>query len=211
MLFPASIFTEYEPLSAHRVRNLVANNALHFADQKCNTLVNWVAPRVAATGNKRVRSPNPISTSWARAAIFGPHRLTLRADGAPYTLRIALAGATATGGTSVEFGLVLVPDPALGAELLEDAASRISGFGATFAATTSTTPNWLAVAQGASSFVPSNTLARGRSVRSTLVDTGGAPALVELVEAWTVVWAKSASAVVAPEVWGVHVSEYVGL
>jgi hypothetical protein len=212
MRFPAGFGAAREPLTAHRARGIYANNALHFADTKCNHWVNWVAPKAAAVGgNVLVRIPNPITTTWSRVAVFGPFPMTLRADGTPYPVRMELLGATASGGTAVEFGCALVAEVAHGADLIEDAGSRIDGFGVVYSSTSSATPAWLTAAQGAVFFTPSTSLVgRGRKLRSTLVDTGGAPANVETTEVYVVAWGKSASAIVAPRIYGMHVSEYVG-
>lgn len=203
--FPATLLDSLEPVSAHRARNLVANNALHYADAKCSHLVNWVAPTSAGSGKDLTRRPDPISTDYTRLGAWGPVRITRKDDGTPYTVRLRLHAAVAgAAGVACTFAVILVPDLPSSLGLV---GTVTSGLGATFS-TTSLTPAWLSVVDGADVFVPSRFALRARR---TLVDTGGAETEVELAETYVAVFAKSANpATTAPVLYGVHVSEYVG-
>ncbi|UJR81496.1 hypothetical protein [Sandaracinus amylolyticus] len=212
VLLPSTRLEGRESLSSHALR-LLASNAHHLADQRCNHLVNWVAPKIslASPGQTTVvaRIPNPVSTSFVRVAMYGPLPLTPRDEGRSYPLRLELAGAASSAGTAVTFAAVLVPAPTLGTDYVTD-SSIIANRGVIFAATTSTTPAWLAAASGSKFFeLDPSIVAEGWGARPTLRDTGGEPASVDTCEAWLVIYAKSAGPV-TPRVYGVHLSEYVG-
>lgn len=203
--FPEWVFDDREPVTAHRARNLVANNALHYADTKCSHMVNWLAPSEAASGKDLSRRPDPVSTDYTRLGAWGPFRITRRDDGAPYTMRLRLrAGVDGVAGVTCTFALVVVPDLPSSLGLVGTVAA---GLGATYT-TTSLTPAWLSVVDGADVFVPSrHALRRYR----TLVDTGGADIEAEVATVHVAVFAKSANAATTtPVLYGVHVSEYVG-
>lgn len=203
--FPATLLDGREPLTAHRARNLIANNALHYADTKCSHLVNWMAPDSTASAKDLTRRPSPVSTDYTRLGAWGPHRITRKDDGTPYTVRLRLHAAVAgVAGVDCTFALVLVPDLPSSLGLVGTVAT---GLGATFV-TSSLTPDWLTVTDGADVFVPSrHTMRRYR----TLVDTGGADTEVEVASLYVAVFAKSANpATTTPVLYGVHVSEYIG-
>lgn len=202
MRFPDWVFDGREPVTAHRARNLVANNALHYADAKCSHLVNWMA--ATGSGKTLSRSPDPVSSDYTRLGAWGPVRLTRKADGTPYTVRMRLNAGMFGGGALCTFALVLVPDLPSSLGLV---GTVVTGLGATYT-TTSLTPAWLSVVDGADVFVPSRHALRRRRM---LVDTGGADTEVEVAETYVAVFAKSANpATTTPVLYGVHVSEYVG-
>lgn len=200
---PAGRLDYTNDVSSRALRKLVSN-AHHYADQKCHSLVSWVAP----TG--RFREPTTATTDFARLAMYGPLPLTLRDDYAAYSLRLELAGASASAGTGVTFGAVVVPSIVLGTDFVNDSA-LITGSGAIFTTTTSITPAWLTTSAGTKFFdLAPSVIDAGFGVRSTLTDTGGEPTEVETCEVWLVVYARTANIAVKPRLFGVHLSEYVG-
>lgn len=208
VLVPADRLGASEPVTSHAAR-LLANNALHYADQKAHCLVNWTAPRTSLmpAGHTGYRVPNPVSTSWTRLAVWGPLPVTLRANRVAYPVRLELAGATSSALASVTFGAVLVPSVEIGTDYVEDTAFT-AGAGVIFAATASTTPAWLAAATGSKYFVRG--AEPGARTRDTILDEGGEPTTVETVETYLVVYAKTSSIDGTPRLYGVHLSEHVG-
>lgn len=204
--FPATRLDASHVVSAHRARNLVANNALHYADTKCSHLVNWMAPNATAAGVDTHREPDPVSDSYTRLDAWGPCRITRDKDGRPYTLRLRLMGASSNGVDVCTFAIVVLPELPSSFGLAED-ATALTGIGASFKST-SATPAWLTLEDGSDLFVPSRF---GRRRFRTLVDTAGADIETEVAVVYVVVFAKSANpASATPRLYGVQVSEYVG-
>lgn len=205
----ASILNTEEPLGT-RGTKVLASNAHHFADMKCNHLVNWVAARTALLETPGYRSPDAPTTDFARLCAWGPLPLTIRPDRSAYPLRLELAGATSNVIGGAVFGAVLVPDLALGTEFVED-TTFTTGRGAIFKSTSSTTAAWLDTDFGAKYFGLSRSVSDpGWGARHTLVDTGGHPTTVDTCEAWLVVYAKTSNIAALPRLYGVHLSEHVG-
>lgn len=211
ILVPSARLASAEDVSSRALRTL-ANNAHHYADQKCHHLVNWVSPAsgVVPVGWTPYLVPSPVSTDFVLLSAFGPFPLTVHGDRSSYDLRLELLGATSSGGTAVTFAAVVVDDPERARRYVEDAADTPDA-GVIFTATSSATPAWLAATTGAKQFQPSRSLVdRMWGARSTLLDTGGDPTTVDTCEAFLVVFAKTANVLATPRLYGVHLSEYVG-
>jgi hypothetical protein len=199
-----------ETLSSHALR-VLASNAHHYADQKCNHLVNWTAARTSLmAAGQGYMQPFQLSTSFARVASYGPIPLTLKPDRTAYPVRLELAAASSSGGTNVDFAAMLVSSVALGSDFVRDSAI-IANHGVIFAGTTSATPAWLAASSGSTFFAPSQSIVEAAlGARNTLTDTSGSPATVDTCEVFLVVYARGANLAVTPRLYGVHLSEYVG-
>lgn len=205
--FPSTRLAEREPVSSKALK-LLANNAHHYADQKCNHLVNWVAPQTSLTTSANYLQSTGSESVWSLLTIHGPFPITIHGNGTrAYRMRLRLAGAT-SGLATASFAAVLAPGggkPPVGPD------SITPGFGATFA-TASTTPAWLAAVDGALFFEPHPSLITpALQPISTFTDTGGTPASVDTYQLNLHIFTKTSSDDVATRLWAVHLSEYVGL
>jgi hypothetical protein len=207
---PAARLEGREALSSHALR-VLANNAHHYADQKCLHLVNWTAAKTSMmAAGQGYLVPFQISTQFARVTTYGPIPLTLRADRTAHPVRLELAAASSSLGVNVDFAAVLTADPSGGDELVED-ATIVAQNGVIFTGVSATTPSWRGAASGSTFFTPAQSIVDAAlGSRDTLADTGGSPATVDTCEVFLVIYAKSASLVVTPRLYGVHLSEYVG-
>lgn len=204
--FPASRLSGAEDLSPFALKT-IANNAHHYADEKCNHLVNWVAPRqsVMTTGAGYIEQ-SPSETEWRHLTKHGPFPITLHGSGGGYRMRLRLAGA-AQAGSIASFAAILVP---FGGNPIVWPDNVSQGYGARYF-TSSTTPAWLTPAAGTELFIPHPSLVTPslRAV-STFTDTGGDPVTVDITQIELWIFAKSNVVDVAGRLYGVHFSEYVG-
>jgi hypothetical protein len=196
-------------VSAHALR-VLASTAHHYADQKCNHLVNWTAAKTSMmAAGQGYMQPFQNSTDFARVMSYGPLPLTLKPDRTAYPVRLELAAASSVFGTTVTFAAVLVPQLALGSDFVED-TTIVSQHGVIFTGVSATTPSWRGASSGSTFFVPDQSIVDAAlGARDTLTDTSGTPATVDTREVWLVVYAKRSGAA-TPRLYGVHLSEYVG-
>lgn len=197
------------PLSTTLVRDRILNNALHYADENARVLVNWMAPDAARTGGNGARTPVSVSTSHRLIESRGPFALTAHADGRAYRIRAEVFGAS-SGGHDVTFALVLSPAPLTAPGEAVDVA-RMLDRAVEYSPTSSSTPSWLTAALGSTLLDTGRYLVDLGVMRfPTLVDTASDPTVVDVPSVYVSVFAKTANVASTPQLYGVHVSEYVG-
>lgn len=199
---PASVLSSGRALDAFFVRDVIANNALHCADQApAVVLSNWVVP------TSTLFATNPtlyVADSAARGVdewtplYVSDVVMPQRSSGAGYTARVELLGATSNAAATASFRVRFV------AEGASDGVHAALTF-----TTSSTTAAWLSAA--------SNTIAVGADVaegasraRETYDDAGGTPVSVAVSIPRLVVDAKTSSSSGVARLYGLHVALYGG-
>lgn len=216
VLYPASYQQSDDPLDSVLYRNVVANNALHAADQTSRVFVNWRAVKSSlVTGNPKTHlEPDQLgaANTWYPIGIFGPWPMSLWDDLVPYKVRVELVGAS-TGGATATFGMAIAPveGPFNPTRMLDSGTDNVDRL--IFATTTSATPAILAASTGSDLITPSPLAIRTSEMpRQTLDDTGGA--LIEVIthDIAFHVYAKSSGtgAGSLPKLYGLHIAEFVG-
>jgi hypothetical protein len=197
-----------EPLGAALVRDGIANNALHAADQACaQVLVSWACPVLALTqGNAEDRILTmSADLKWERIAAFGPMRLsTMIQDGArnAYTLRVAMAGAAED---QAQFAALVTRPGAM--PILLDESEIVSGDRAVIYTCTSSVPAWLTPdGPGYIMFTPASIEAYMRTI-DTLTEPGGEASSAITAQVEIGVFVRSDDIGAFAEVVALHIAE----
>jgi hypothetical protein len=199
---------EGQPLGAALVRDGIANNALHAADQACaQVLVSWACPVLALTqGNAEDRILTvSADLKWERIAAFGPVRLsTMIQDGArnAYTLRVAMAGAAED---QAQFAVLVTRPGAM--PILLDESEIVSGDRAVIYTCTSSVPAWLTPdGPGYIMFTPASIEAYMRTI-DTLTEPGGEASSAITAQVEIGVFVRSDDIGAFAEVVALHIAE----
>lgn len=211
--WPASHIDTDSEIGPCTVRDDIANNLLHAADQaSARVLVNWVAVAASLTpGN----APDSIATSasddWYLWATFGPfHVSTMERAGerVAYPLRVALAAA-ASDVFTVKFAVVVRPvgEAVVGGDgvALED-AYFVAGSDCERFSTASTTNAWLTPEGTGKITIARPTIDAATGTRVTLDEPAGNAVNVTTTEVEIHVYAlcnDDATGIV----YGLHVAE----
>lgn len=195
------------------MRDFVANNLMHAADQVCaRVLVNDIAAddSYIVDNVDQFTTCDPSSAYWRPCGVFGPFAISTRVDGdqiKAYRMRCGVYGASSSGGTSVTFAIQFLPYTSeVSARSSVDAGGIAHGTNAVlFDATTSTTPAWLTASSSADVVCEINRDAWSTMVHSTV----GIPGSTEpvSVETHMVLVRVLATGTVAARLYGVHVAE----
>jgi hypothetical protein len=213
--FPATFFDGNSDVDSYIVRDALANNALHCADEAlaCH-YINWTAV------DGSLLSGNPQTTLTPRSSIAasrfmpitveGPFSLPVWSNFDSYRLRVALRGA-ATGGGTATFALAITPSVPSPSDALAD-LSEIAELGSNRAdfSTSSSTPAWLTPTPGDLITLPENLVRACEVERVTLDDLSGLSTSVAVFQFYVTVWGKISNTSTTAVVHGLHVAGYVG-
>lgn len=208
----SAILDDDAPIDAG-VAALLANNVIHAADESARVWVNWCAPTAAyKTGSIdefiEPLSGDVVTGGWFQVRKVGPIPLSVFRDGTPYLLRVRIAGAVSAVAGDVTFAVGTGPP---GGVLDEVLAATERNY-VRYDDISSTTPADLTPVEPASGILSIDQARVEASIvaRPTLVDTGGESGEVEAAEFYVFVWAKTTNVTSVPQLWKLHVAEYVG-
>lgn len=201
-----------DPVDTALVKDALANNLMHLADEFCQNRVKFVARNNALTAENPYLEPQEASLSndkFYRIARFGPFPLTCNSTGDAYVLRVRVACNSAN--SHLTTLRVVITGPSLSDISAADADPERT---ITFT-TSSTSIAWIAGAtlsdhliQLRTGFVQSELLSSGRSTHDFPDDFDQG---VLIYEAYADVWGKSANVVSSPpRLYGLDIAEYVG-
>lgn len=190
-------YDETEPVDS-LTSLVVANNALHLADEGAQTRVAWVAKSGLFVAGD---TPTAIDTYYL-IAVYGPFPTNIRHDGRPYPLVVRLRGLS---GNAHEVTFAVVRGPLDGADAL--AYSAEAGMVATFTSTSATSA-WL----GTATINPTLSQVDGfagltRSRWSP--DPSGLEHGIESLEEYVTVWGKTVNVASSPRLTGLVVRECI--
>ncbi len=205
-----------EPLDTYVERDHIASNLLHCADESAACVMfAWVAPDYT-------KIPGGTNTQWVAAPArggayqdqpglvgrFGPYHLPIFGTGA-YKIRARLLAATDSGAVAVAFSMQVGAGPGF-----YEGAAVPAGEYINFSATTSTTPTWLTPSPSGVLTLTQPTIESMIQRRSTLDDTSGVPASVDVCEFYVKVWCTGAGAgdhgAEHGRLYGMRLAAYVG-
>jgi len=217
--FAAALFgTDDDPMDPVIKRDGLVHGLLHAADSMAQVRVNYNPILAGASeGQDSFETiETPASTSdflLVGGTPFGPWPLTIRANGAPYKLRVRFAGAVASTVATATFRVVIFP-------LIRISTSDITlAVDSTFEATTSSaTVDWISgTSQGT---VGSSTLitVTARQAQSwtrevevfNAVSSPAAGVSIEQVRVMAYVFAKTTDVTKLPRMHALHIEEYIG-
>jgi hypothetical protein len=197
------------------VRDVIQNNALHYADESAQVLCNWATTSGSFAENNGEFSATPDSTAWIPIGPpFGPYPLRLRQNGDADPLRVRLGGRRENTSALVAFRIVVGP--------ANQTASLVQTDGDHIFQTTSTVGTTLAwqtgVSQGSSAFptlicLPATLTAGWMTTTSTLDTVGGNAVGVEQCLVSVQVYCRPISGSQPyPDIYlgGLYVAEYIG-
>lgn len=209
-LFPADMLTPQRPVDPAHVRDVLANNLMHLADQAhAKVWVNDLAPDEALQdGNDGVLASVTVSEAeWRTVQVYGPFDLSvMQFAGAriPYQVRVELFATS----DDVEWAAVLcLPDETTSyfAGAFEPPSDAVR-----FTSTGSTVPTWLAPTTSPGLIVPSRGLAdRSRASSPTLDGVGGSVTEVVSSGVCVRVVARATDEDVTAELYGAFVAEFM--
>lgn len=207
VLFAAALANGDDPLDTVLWRDCVLNNALHWADSAGQTLINWSATDPAYSGaTSPWRIAEPLNADeWAPITPLGPLSLRVRRGVRPYRWRFRLAGAS-TMGDAIDLALVWGRTRA---ELLSKAEAG-SGDQVRWTGVTGTSPAWLTPDGSGVPYVDVDPTAVLLALESTVLDLSDDATRVGVWELAIGLYGRTTDKVSDPEVWALHVSEYVG-
>ena len=104
VLSPSTKLVEYDGVSAYMVRDVVANNLLHTADQAGQVRINWSSETSAYYNVDN--APLDTSASVVRIAALGYFPLSIRHDGLSYYVRTRI-GLASTDASTIAARLVM--------------------------------------------------------------------------------------------------------
>lgn len=187
-------------------RDYIVNNLLHCADQTAaRVLVNdMVADDAYIVDNvQQYTTAAYTNVEWRPLARYGPFAISTRVvDGVirPYRFRVAIAGASGSGGSAANFAIDVRPIPSW-----TTTGSYLTGVdGMGFAATTSTTPAWLTPN---ADLMQLSAAVVERRAYSVLHIVGGSPVTLETAEVVFTVMGYGAG---EPRLYGCHIAEVFG-
>lgn len=200
-LYSAARFADNDAINTQEWRDGPANNALQWADQRGQVLVN------AATivGGREIEPPDPVdTTTWTRIAVFGPLSVSVRDDGSPYRLLVALGGYSDVG-NSVDFRLTISDFGSIDSFLYEAPADGVE----TYTGITATSSAYLTPDSGNDYInIDPETADAATLSRGTYTDVSGTPRTVRLCELWAVIWGKTSNLASKPIATNLWIQEY---
>jgi hypothetical protein len=216
ILFDAGDFDTDEPLDTVLVRDALFGSALHKADMHGQTRASWVAIKESLVAQSEthlhpvvlgtiVVATSSTDTAWYELPCRATYTPKIRADGGGYQLRVWLAGRSSAG-EQVDFAVVAVPRGA--------AATPDSSYPSVrFTNVTSTTIAALEPDGDPWMNLPSTFVGSASEMERawwTKTDIGGSGTTVEVplieVRVFGQTWDESSQ----PQVFGFHLSEFVG-
>ncbi len=199
--FPTFFDAEDAPTDTYYAQ-VLANNALHQADQYAQVRVNWKTPS-SANGTTRMQylepeTPLAAVDEWQIIASFGPWPVSMRSDGA-YEMRIRMAGYLSAAGAG-KLGIVW---STRGTALTD--MQLLGGNTAVYNVTT-TTLAWKAGAAEVLTLT-ADQVAEATTTLSTPVDFGGDPRAVPVVLTSLTVFGQSDDVTKIPRLSALYAAE----
>jgi hypothetical protein len=207
-LFPATLFDGDSTVGAMGVRDYLANNAMHAADEAgAKVLVNWTAPDSSLiTGTPQTYLTGDLETTnvWYRIESYGPFGLSVFADGTPYQI-VAEVYAAASAASACDIAIQIAPS------IIETPTEIVFGTGRDSQqwTTSSTSVAWLTSVSGSNRILPTSAAFLARERVTTDVFAGDPVGVVQC-EFFVNVYGRGTSGVAEPRIHGLHVREYVG-
>lgn len=205
-LYDVSRFADNNAINTQEWRDGPANNALHWADQRGQVLVNtWALTSSGEGGDLDMRPPAAVDTNvWTRIAIFGPLSLSLKSDGTPYRIRSRMGGYSSTG-ASVDFRLTISSFDSIERFVYDPPADGVE----TYTGITGTSAAYLTPDSG-NNFINLDAATADTCIvtRATLDDVSGSPRTVQVCEAFATVWGKTANTAALPVCAGLYLAEF---
>jgi len=202
---------------ARHVRDIVQNNALHWADESGQVLVNFVQTSLSFDAGGGGFAENPVEyNEWRHVVSFGPFPVRLRQNGDTYRFRIRVAGSTPNEGNGKIRVVVCPQTEASGAvQLSTDYVFETATLGAD-----DPTPRWLTGASLGSNawttmiYAPASVTSDWLTTTSTLTNVSGNAVSVEqcLVSFNVFTYTTTSTASDEPGVSldGLYIAEYIG-
>jgi len=202
-LYAVADFADNHPVGARAWRDGPINNALHYADQRAQVLVNWQEVTSGTEGQTNAAPPGGQSTSSWSEIDRAPFSASLKTDGTPYRLRIQLAGYS-QGGAAVDFRLIVSDF-----DSIDDYVFSPPTYAETYTGITSTSTAILTPDSGLN-YIDVGIQAADPALRihSTLDDLAGTYQTVSVCELWVSVWSRYTVSTDKAILTGLHVSEY---
>lgn len=201
-------FDGLSTIPAMLYRDTVANNILHAADEaSAKVLVNWNAPDTSLiTGTPQVYMAGDLETAsrWYRMAAYGPFGLSVRTGSRPYTLVVEVE-AKASIAAATQIAIEIGP-------LMDQPGNIIAGTGRNSQQwnTSSTSRAWLTSVSASNLIVVDSTTLETITSRPTVDAVTGLDLEVLSCEVYVNVFGWSTAGTAEPQIYGVHVREYVG-